>query len=561
MAIVPREYQGAAVASIWQYFREHTGNPVVAMPTGTGKSVVIALFLIEIFRQFPTQRVLALTHVKELIEQNFNKIKEAWPNAPAGINSSGLKRRDTRHPIIFAGVASIVKQLDEIGVIHLLLIDEAHLVSPHEETMYQAIIRVLLARNPMLKVIGFTATPWRLGQGKLIDDGIFTDVCFDMTSVAAFNYLIAEGFLSPLIPKQTQIVLDVSGVHKSGGEFKANELQAAVNKDEVTYAALQETIAQASDRSCWLVFASGVDHAETITAMLNHLGVNSRVVHSKMGDTTRDANIADWKAGKFTAIVNNGILTTGVDNPILDLIVMLRPTASTVLWVQMLGRGTRPVYTPGFDLTTTTGRLASIEAGPKRNCLVLDFAGNTKRLGPINDPVIPRKKGEGTGEAPIRICEVCGMYNHASARYCGGKPHPSAEGCGAEFAISVKISDKASTNDLIKTDHPVVEVFKVDTVTYAVHNKVGKPPSLRVSYYCGLQKFNEYLHFEMPGFLQRKARNWWTARGDPNSIPTSTLAAATLAPGLRVANRVRVWTNKPYPEIMAVSLDPDEEFN
>jgi DNA repair protein RadD len=382
-----------------------------------------------------------------------------------------------------------------------------------------------------------------------------------MTSVAAFNYLIAQGFLSPLIPKQTKVLLDVTGVHKLGGEFKASELQAAVNKDEVTYAALQETVAQGEGRVCWLVFASGVDHAETITAMLNHLGVSARVVHSKQGDKVRDTNIADWKAGKFTAIVNNGILTTGVDCPMLDMIVMLRPTASTVLWVQMLGRGTRPVYAPGYDLTTTAGRLAAVEAGPKHNCLVLDFAGNTKRLGPINDPVLPRKKGEGTGEAPIRICDACGMYNHASARYCGGKPVVSNEGCGAEFAMSVKIKDRASTDDLIKTDHPVIQVFPVDTVTYAVHSKPGKPPSLRVSYYCGLKKFNEYIHFEMPGFLQRKAKEWWTARTDNAAMPETTTAAALWAPQLKVANRVRVWVNKPYPEIMAVSLDPAEEFN
>ncbi len=558
--IVPRPYQTEAEQSIWDYFARASGNPVVAMPTGTGKSVVIAMFLQRIFQLYPLQKVMVLTHVKELIGQNHEKLMAFWPAAPAGINSSGLKKRDTRHQIIFGGIASVVKHAREFGCVNLLLIDEAHLVSPGEETMYQLLITILKEINPHLKVIGLTATPWRLGQGKITEDGIFTDICFDLTNLAAFNRLIREGYLCPLIPKQTQLLLDISGVHKLAGEFKANELQIAVNKDKVTYEALTETLKHATGRFSWLVFAAGVDHAISITSMLQHIGIDARCVHSKMSDKERDKNIADWKNGVFTAIVNNGILTTGIDHPALDMIVMLRPTASAVLWIQMLGRGTRPFYAPGFDLTTVEGRLGAILASHKPNCLVLDFAGNTARLGPINDPVIPRKKGEGTGEAPIRICEKCGMYNHASARYCGGHPFSSNEGCGHAFQFETKIKQIASTNALIKEDLPVTTAFKVDSVTYAVHAKPGKPPSLKVTYFCGLRRFSEYIHFELAGWGQRKAHEWWLLRDADGVIPDTTEQANLLAPKLKQPQRILVWTNKQFPEIMNISFEHEGNF-
>ena len=543
MLIQLRDYQAAAVQSVWEYFKTNTGNPCLALPTGTGKSVVIGGFLEQIYRQYPMQKVLVLTHVKELIQQNYEKLKAMWPHAPAGINSSGLNRRDFHDRIIFAGIASVAKHAYSFGRVDLVLVDEAHLISPNEETMYQRFLMALREINPYIKVIGFTATPWRLGQGKITQDGIFTDICFDMTSVAAFNWLIQQGYLSPLIPKKTELLLDVSGVHKSGGEFKANELQLAVDKDAITYEALTETLQLGVDRNHWLIFASGVEHANNIASMLTTMGVECKAVHSKMSDAERDSIIAEFKAGKIRAVVNNNVLTTGFDFPAIDLIVMLRPTSSTVLWVQMLGRGTRPWE-------------------GKENCLVLDFAGNTARLGPINDPVIPRKKGEKTGEAPVRICPKCSMYNHASARFCGGQPYPTAEGCGEEFTFTTKLRKAASTNELIKSDAPIVEVFFVDSVTYAIHNKPGKPPSLKVSYYCGLRRFVEFIHFELPGWGERKAKQWWGDRVQEGvtAFPVTTATALEWAPkALQVPTRVRVWTNKPYPEIMAVSFNPDKE--
>lgn len=133
-------------------------------------------------------------------------------------------------------------------------------------------------------------------------------------------------------------------------------------------------------------------------------GIPTTCIHSKLTKDERTERLAGLKSGKYRAAVNNNILTTGFDLPSIDLIAVIRPTNSPGLWVQMLGRGTRPVYAPGFDLWSTAGRLAAIEAGSKQDCLVLDFAGNTRRLGPINDPVLPRKRAteRGSTSTPLR---------------------------------------------------------------------------------------------------------------------------------------------------------------
>lgn len=542
-----REYQTFAAQSVWNYFEKNTGNPLILMPTGTGKSHVIAILIESMLRYFPQTRIQVLTHVKELIQQNYNKFVEAWPTAPAGIYSAGLGKRDIHNSVVFAGIQSVGKKAHAFGWIDLLFVDEAHLVSPAEATLYNKYVAGLKKVNPALKVVGLTATGYRIGHGKIHegDGALFTDVCVDMTGVDAFNWFISEGYLLPLVPKKMKLELDTSGVHLRGGEFIAAELQNAVDKADITMRALREACELGINRRKWLIFASGVEHAQHVAEALDTLGITCGVVYSGMGDAERDKTIKDLKSGALRAVANNNILTTGYDDPEIDLILILRPTASAVLWVQMLGRGTRPCWAEGdYDLSTKEGRLASIAASHKQNCLVLDFAGNTRRLGPINDPVIPRKKGEGSGTAPVKECTNCNTYNHASARVCCA--------CGAEFTFAVKLKQAASTEELIKGEIPRVEPFKVDSIFYQQYQRAGKPAMMRVTYYCGLRKFDEYVCLEHPpGFALKKAHSWWRRRSLENPVaPESVHAAITNATRLKTPTHLRIWVNKQFPEIM-----------
>lgn len=421
-----------------------------------------------------------------------------------------------------------------------------HLVSVNDETMYRTVINELKAVNPYLKVIGFTATPWRIGQGKLTDEGgLFTDIAIDYSSLDKFNWLISEGYLSPLIPNRTTLNIDTENLHIRSGEFITSEVQKAVDKNEITIAALKETLEVASERKCGMIFGAGIEHCEHIEAALKAMGQSCCVVHSKQDNKINDQYIADFKAGKIRWLINNDKLTTGFDCPQVDVIVVLRPTASIILWVQMLGRGCRVVYAPGFDLETKEGRLAAIASGPKQNCLVLDFANNTRRLGPINDPVIPRKRGKGGGTAPIKECMYCPTINHASARFCIA--------CGEEFLFQTKIVEQSSAEELIKGEIPIIETFNVSHVTYRINIGVrGKAPTLLVSYHCGYSLYKEYicLEHEKPA-VKAKARSWWRESGGQVPEP-ATVEEAVLRKGeLSAPKSIRVWVNKQYPEILA----------
>ncbi|CAB4131787.1 SSL2 DNA or RNA helicases of superfamily II [uncultured Caudovirales phage] len=571
-----RWYQEEAVDSLFNYFATHGGtgedglpikaNPLVCLPTGTGKSVVIARFIQRAMMMHPQTRVFMSTHVKELIAQNAKKMLEIWPLAPLGIYSAGLNKREHSQPITFGGVQSCVGKFPLFGRRDLLVIDEAHLVG--NEGRYLDFIEELTNGpkgadphsgnfNPYLKVIGLSATPYRLGMGCMTNGGIFTDIAYNLCTIDGFTRLIAEGFLCPLIPKRTQTELDVSSVKMSGGDFAAGALEEAVDKADVTYNALCEVVNAGYNRASWLLFASGIKHARHIAEMLNTVfGVPCGLVHSgtkefPRTDKQNSDDLEAWKRGDLRAIVNMNSLTTGVDHPACDLIAMLRPTMSTGLWVQMLGRGTRP-----FDwnkLTPAQRSYLKYFAGyVKQNCLVLDFAGNTRRLGPINDPVIPRPKGSGPpGDAPVRICGNCGTYNHASARLCIV--------CGSEFVFEEKLSSKASDLELLRSNLPQIEWFTVNRVVMVPHeSRSTGNKSIKVAYYCGLQTFYEYISVESNiNFFRKKSRDWFRQRYHYSTpqytwaedVPATNDEVLMLAQELRPPLRIKVWVNKQTPEV------------
>lgn len=527
----PRWYQDEAEYSIFHYFEAgNVGNPVVAMPTGTGKSIVIASFIKKVMQGWPGQRIMMLTHVKELIVQNAEKLTTIWPVCPLGIYSAGLSSRESFCPVVFGGVQSVAPAIRKgvsFGRRDLLIIDECHLLSDKDSSQYQFVISELKKINPMLKVIGFTATPYRMKMGKITDNGIFTDICYDITGMDSFNRLIAEGYLSPLVARRTQTEIDVSKVDVVAGEYNAKQLEQIVDDDNVVANAVAEMIEYGKARNCWLIFATGIDNCEHIAKVIQSYGLNVQPVHSKLPMALNDRRLKDFRAGKLRGIVSGLKLTTGFDHPPIDFIGDLNPTLSPGKHVQKLGRGTRPY--PG-----------------KINCLYADFGGNVRRLGPINDPKIPNKSRKMGGDAPIKICDTCQCYNHAAARVCMA--------CGQEFFFETKILTLPDTFEPMRHSEPIVEDFRVDNIQYSIHEKKLKPPSMKITYHCGLQRFYEYVTLEHGGLNAKRARDWWNNRY--NEIAPATVAQAVdRAKLLRKPTQIRVWVNKHYPEILSVEYD------
>lgn len=561
-AMKPRWYQDEAVTATLDYFmRGNAGNPVICLPTGSGKSLVQAEFMVRVLSIWPRQRFLCLTHVKELVAQNAADCLEYWPTAPIGIYSAGLNKRTSQQPIIFGGVASVINCIELFGWRDVLFIDECHLVSGKDASLYMMVIAGLRKINPNLKVIGLTATPYRQGQGLITDGALFTDIVYDMTTMAMFNLLLIQGYLCPLRPKSTKlssVEIDVSNVGSANGDYKLAELQAASDVDAITDAAVREMCREGQSKTAWLTYASGVKHAENINEKLLKYGVPSGVIHGDMPRKVRDDTIDAYRQGKLLSIVNYGVLTTGFNHKAIDMISHLRATESTGLWVQTLGRGTRPVYALGYDLSTDIGRFTAIERGPKPFCLVLDFAGNTKRLGPINDPVIPRKKGKKlvAGVAPVKICPQCGFYNHTRT--------PKCDNCGYIFPQTPKIDATAAIDELLRTEAARVETYDVAYVLYGRGEFKHTRPYMHVMYYVGergADMFDERVWLENDGDSYQYARRWWGKRfcGDgtarrPQSfagyLPTSVSEALTLTNQLKTPRSIRVKLDKKEPMII-----------
>lgn len=518
-----RPYQSGAINALYDYFAESTGNPLVVMPTGTGKSVVIAGFVREAVESYPETRILMLTHVKELIAQNFQALIRMWPGAPAGIYSAGLSRRDIGAQILFAGIQSIHKHAARVQRCDIVIIDEAHLLGRTDTGMYRAFLNELNNINAgLLKIVGFTATPYRLDSGMLHEgkDRLFTDIAYEVPVLR----MIQEGYLSPVIPKQTTTQLDVSGVGTRGGEFIAGQLEAAVDREDVTRAAVAEIVQHGEGRGSWLVFCSGVAHARHVRDAIRDHGISAETVTGDTPAPERDAILAAFKAGRLRCITNANVLTTGFDAPGTDLVALLRPTKSVGLYVQMVGRGTR--LAPGKD-----------------DCLVLDFAGNTMRHGPIDTVDGRRKeKGEGEGEAPVKVCPECQAINHAAVRHCIE--------CDYEFPPPpAKVNKTASTNALLSIQNQPQWV-DVTGISYAVHSKPGKPTSLRVTYECGLARHSEWVCFEHTGYARQKAEMWWRKRSEA-PIPATVASAMANTPSLRKPDAIQVRPVGQYTEIVA----------
>jgi DNA repair protein RadD len=516
-----RPYQRAALDAVYAYWTHSQGNPLVVLPTGTGKALCIAKLVQEAVTGWPDTRVLMLTHVKELIQQNYLELMGIWPDAPAGIYSAGLGKRDIAAQVLFAGIQSIHRKAEAVQKCDLMLIDECQLVPRSRATMYGSFIATMRAINPDMKVIGWSATPFRMDTGMLHEGegALFDGIAYEYSILSA----IQEGYLAPVHTRRTEMHLDTAGVGTRGGEFIPGQLEAAVDTAELNAQAVKEIMAAGVNRRSWLVFCSGVAHAEHIRDELRAQGITCETVTGATPVRERDRIIADFKAGRIRALTNANVLTTGFNAPATDLLVLLRPTKSAGLYIQMVGRGTR------------------LAAG-KEDCLVLDFAGNIDRFGPIDQIKVRKPLGEGEGDAPTKDCPECETVCFAGVRLCPV--------CGFEFPPpELKITPKAADGALLSTQIPI-QWAEVSDVAYKRHEKPGKPPSLRVDYRCGMTWHREWVCLSHTGFARQKACAWWQSRAPRGTlVPNSTDEALDRVGELAVPREISLKKAGKYTEI------------
>jgi len=517
-----RWYQDAAFQATIAYMSKYeTKHPLIAMPTGSGKSLVIAR-LIEHCRKEWKAKILVLSHTEDILKQDYAQITSLI-DEQVGLYSAGLKSR-TIYPVTVAGIQSVFRRTDEFEQFDLVIIDEAHLINMKEQTMYKKFLA-----NVGQIYCGLTATPFRLGSGLIYgkeDDKLFDDLVYDLTSLENFNRLIDEGYLCPLKTLETHITFDTTGIHKQGGDFKENELSEAFNREDITRGAIDEVIKVADKYGYkkWLFFAINIDHAENIAEYLIRCGIPTGLVHSKMEDD-KDRIMEKHRIGAYTAMVNVGMLSTGYDDPSIDLICMLRPTESPVFHVQTAGRGTRPF--PGKD-----------------HCMFMDFAGNTARLGPINavHVKVKGKAKDGDGEPITKKCPECDTLHHPTVKVC---PY-----CGYVFPVRTRLEAGSTGEDIISKGN---YWFNVTDVNYSLSSKPTRPDIIKVSYICGLRVFNEYLCLNHKGYARFRAVNVLRTRAnveltarDLENCEAMMLKVNTLKKPLKIL----VNTSKKMPEVL-----------
>ena len=522
MAFELRDYQREAVDGLYNYWASKAGdNPLVVAPTGSGKTAILAQ-VIKDAMSYPDTRVLVVTHVKELLEQGASGLLKLYPEADFGIYSAGLKQKVLNKPITFAGIQSVWERAyDMVPAPDLVLIDEAHLLPKNTETRYNRFIADLKICNPDVKVVGLTATPYRLDTGYLhkgkgaIFDGIAHDIPVSM--------LMDQGYLSPVISKGGIKQIDLSGVGKRGGEFIESELATAASDPELVESTVREIVTLADKRKSWLVFSSGVNHAHLLADEFEKYFVDVGVVTGSDSSAVREKTIADFKSGKLQCLINVNVLTTGFDHPGVDCVCLVRATASCGLYIQCIGRGTRV-------------------AEGKENCLILDYGSNVERHGFI-DQVKPKDKmSGGDGEAPVKQCEKCQTIVHAAAKIC-----PE---CGFEFPAPLLNHGSSSYSGAMLSSQVVAEWVDVDDVLYSRHKKEGKPDSIKVTYYCGMLSVSEWLCPDHGGYAASKYRE---RKSLLNAYADTTTEALNEAHFWRKPSRVMVKPSSHNPKYKEIT--------
>lgn len=533
-----RYYQREAVDAVFDYWREEPGHPLVDMATGVGKSITLGTLFNELITGWPDMRLCCVTHVVELVEGNFNELLRIAPFAPAGLYAAALGVRNTKAQILFAQLQSVYDKAAQIGHVDVLGIDEVHLVPSDANTMYRTFIDALLAINPDMKIVGLSATPYRLDSGRLDegDDRLFDKVVYTYS----IRQGIDDGYLTPVTSKPTQTKQDTSAVPMRGSDLAKGALQKAVDKDWLNRQIVEEVMDTEGYRRKALFFCAGQEHAEHMRDIIRATGKTCEIVMGTTPKAERRKIIEAYKAGHIWGVCNDNVMSTGTNVPGIDLIVDGARTKSASRYVQRVGRGTRVIYPPKFDPEAVSAeeRRAAIAGYIKPNCRYMDFAGNVAEHGPV-DMIEPKRPTKGDGTAPIKICPQCEEILHASLRVCWC--------CGNEFEIddTPKLQTRPTDAPIISTAEP--DWRNVTKRTFYHHpGKGGKLDSIKISYLSCYVAINDWVGPGHAGFMKSKSDRFWRDHGGRLPFPKSPLEFLERQGELNITAEISVVPYKKY---------------
>ena len=552
-----RPYQKDAVNALYDHLRHKDTNPCVVIPTAGGKSLCIAEVAKDVVKKW-NGRVLILAHVKELVEQNASKIRAICPELNVGVYSAGLGRKDTKEPVIVAGIQAVYNKLEDFKPFDIVMVDEVHLVPPDGEGRYRTFLNGEKSVNPNIRLIGWTATPYRT-QGGLIckPENLFNEICYEIS----IKQLINDGYISKVSAHAGKLVANTEGLHIRAGEFVSEDVEKLMGEERLVSSACREIVELTRNRQSCLIFCTSLAHCKKVAALIaEYSGEECAIVSGDTPPQEREDTIrrlrgetvqhdlfgVGLKPLKYAC--NVSVLTTGTDIPRLDTIALLRPTNSAGLLVQMVGRG--------FRLPPETG---------KTECLILDYGRNIERFGPID--LIGRSFDRGMRD------EVRGKREEALAKTCPncnnlvGMPVMLCPECGYEFPrkdAERQLHEAQAARTAILSGEVTVETHDVSHVDYQVWEKRGAQPdapkTVRVTYYFDMiHSVSEWLCPEHRGYARSKFERWWQEHGHREAFMPNTAEDVCELHFMGMIREVKSVTlrrvsGEKYPEVVGYGL-------
>lgn len=474
-------------------------NVLIQAATGAGKTIFFSALIRHCMEQY-NMRIAVVAHRETLVRQTVDKLLRVWPDGADKIGlacASVAKSVCLDAPVIVGSPQTLARRADAMPPVHLLIVDEAHRIPPvNVKSEYGTLIQALRDKYPDMRLVGVTATPYRLDHGYIYGDrckkgavNLFTGLTYEV----ATDTLQEQGYLVPLVGFGIAAP-DLSGVRKSMGEYNLAELGNTMSQKLHVDSAVKAVREYAKDRQHIVVFAVTISHAETLAAAFATAGFAVTAVHSEQPHKERLQVLADFDAGRLQVIVNVGVLTEGWDCAKVDCMVMCRPTMSTALHIQMVGRGLRT------------------HAG-KGDCILLDLAGNWRRHGQdISRPhvKIPTEKDRKKVAPEPRICPACSMLLD--------KPVKTCPWCGHVFESTPR-EEENGRQEMARCYHTPPDKARVHVLRYSAAPYWSRKGNymLKLSMSCQFDniaipvRVNQFLDLEglASNYGQMKARQVW----------------------------------------------------
>lgn len=453
MSKVLRPYQEQAIQTLWTGFRTKP-RQLCTLPTGSGKSFIIT----EICKR------LAAVNYKSVLLLNRELLVEQFARdmsfLPFGVYAAGFGEKNKSQTITISMIQSCHKQIFEDAKV--IIVDEAH--SINEEGMYTRFIEA----HPNAKILGFTATPYNTNGYIYGKDKFFPNRDFFRT----LKSMISDGYLVP--PKSVCPIneqFDTSQLRVRGDDYVLEDLTRLVSDTKKATKQVFDALSRLTDRKKVIWVCLNVEHAEIVKKEIEKFE-KCAIIHSKQKTGVQEAYREIFERGSCRHMVSVMMMTEGYDHPAVDAIVILRPTKSARLYVQIVGRGLR------------------LSEG-KTDCKVLDYGEVIKNLGSVFDPFVEKdrkRKANDENEQTIffasseKLCKNCFSLMDIKSRVCLD--------CGSEshFDYEKNLKEKAAARDIIMAEREVV----INRVMFYQHESSAGNKCVKISYQGNLMTYSQY---------------------------------------------------------------------